>query len=442
MPVPLANDDALPAQVFGAFVAVFDAPEVKGFFDDLLNDVVVEVDVLFAPCVAPEDNGFLDVWLKADGALLTGVLVGTVDVPLKVWLKFLVRNPVLVVKLAAFGLVATVLVAVDDNGLLLPVEKIVRDEVVIALLPTWEPTLPAVVAATLVAVVAANLAPTVAATEAIPFYIKSVDYYREKMSSDDESIDLDNDHKDDKKKVNPGKEEDGFKEQEVNDIASVVATMKVPFSSIVVSKRNSGKSFMVKDLCYNLSVQKRIHQVIVMSNTSGLSLNKDYDFVDKKFLTTFAQEKIERLMKLQTKAIKAGKIREILLVLDDVIGGDGTKKAEGNRLIRSLYANGRHFHISVILLSQIANRLLEPPLRENSDYIFFSRLGMRGLETLWESIPVIRKKEFIRFASTHNKDYTFILYDNMTQSNDPIDFLYLVKADERKFLLNQKAMEK
>jgi hypothetical protein len=40
---------------------VFDAPEVKGFFDDLLNDVVVEVDVLFAPCVAPEDNGFLDV---------------------------------------------------------------------------------------------------------------------------------------------------------------------------------------------------------------------------------------------------------------------------------------------------------------------------------------------------------------------------------------------
>ena len=67
---------------------------------------------------------------------------------------------------------------------------------------------------------------------------------------------------------------------------------------------------------------------------------------------------------------------------------------------------------------------------------------MRGLETLWESIPVIRKKEFIRFASTHNKDYTFILYDNMTQSNDPMDFLYLVKADERKFLLNQKVMEK
>ena len=231
-------------------------------------------------------------------------------------------------------------------------------------------------------------------------------------------------------------------EAEVNVVSEVVKSMKVPFSSIVVSKRNSGKSFLVRDIVYNMSVQKKVHQVIVMSNTSGLSLNKDYDFLDKRFLTTFAQEKIEKLMKIQQKAIKAGKIREILLVLDDVIGGDGTKKAEGNRLIRSLYANGRHFHISIILLSQIANRLLEPPLRENSDYIFFSRLGMRGLETLWESVPVIAKKDFIRFASTHNKDYAFVLYDNMTQSNDPWDFLFLVRADERKFLLNQKTLEK
>ncbi len=239
-----------------------------------------------------------------------------------------------------------------------------------------------------------------------------------------------------------GSEASSFAEHEVNNIADVVRSMKVPFSSIVVSKRNSGKSFLVRDIVYQMSAQKRVHQVIVMSNTSGLSLNKDYDFLDKRFLTTFAQEKIEKLMKIQHKSIKAGKIREILLVLDDVIGGDGTKKAEGNRLIRSLYANGRHYHISIILLSQIANRLLEPPLRENSDYIFFSRLGMRGLETLWESIPVITKKDFIRFSSTHNKDFTFILYDNMTQSNDPMDFLFLVKAEERKFLLNQKTLEK
>jgi hypothetical protein len=229
---------------------------------------------------------------------------------------------------------------------------------------------------------------------------------------------------------------------DINPISAVAESMKVPFSSIVVSKRNSGKSFLVRDLVYNLSKLKKINQLIVMSNTSGLALNKDYDFVDKRFLTTFSQQKIEKLMKIQSKAVKQGKIREVCLVLDDVIGGEGTKKAEGNRLIRSLYANGRHYHISVILLSQIANRLLEPPLRENSDYIFFSRLGQRGLEILWESIPVIQKKDFIAFASVNNKDFTFILYDNMTQSNDPEDFLFKVKADERKFLLNQKPMEK
>lgn len=276
------------------------------------------------------------------------------------------------------------------------------------------------------------------AKNAITSTIKS-GFLVEEMSDSDESNSVKSALNDDDLSVG-GSDSSEVQEAEVNSIEEVVKTMKVPFSSIVVSKRNSGKSFLVRDLVYNMSKQQRIHQVIVMSNTSGLSLNKDYDFIDKKFLTTFAQEKIERLMKIQQKAIKAGKIREVLLVLDDVIGGDGTKKAEGNRLIRSLYANGRHYHISIVLLSQIANRLLEPPLRENSDYIFFSRLGQRGLETLWESIPVIQKKEFIRFCSTHNKDFTFILYDNMTQSNDPIDFLFLVKAEERKFLLNQKAL--
>lgn len=261
--------------------------------------------------------------------------------------------------------------------------------------------------------------------------------------SDDEELSIDlNDEVSVKGSESGSESEEENSGAAINKVADVVQAMKVPFSSIVVSKRNSGKSFLVRDIVYQMSVQKKVHQVIVMSNTSGLSLNKDYDFLDKKFLTTFAQEKIERLMKIQQKSIKAGKIREILLVLDDVIGGDGSKKAEGNRLIRSLYANGRHYHISIILLSQIANRLLEPPLRENSDYIFFSRLGQRGLETLWESVPVIAKKEFIKFASTHNKDYTFILYDNMTQSNVPMDFLFLVKADERKFLLNQKVLEK
>lgn len=222
----------------------------------------------------------------------------------------------------------------------------------------------------------------------------------------------------------------------VNNIADVVGTMRVPFSMAICSKRNSGKSFLVRHLVYELAKQKKINQVIVMSNTSGLSLNKDYDYMPKKLLTTYKEKTITKLLEVQAKDVKAGRIREVLLIMDDVIGETKDKSAEGSRMIRSLYANSRHYHISVILLSQIANRVLTPAIKENSDYLYFSRINRRGLESIWESITNMNKKDFIAFAEKNNKDYSFILYDNTAQSNKPEDFLFVVKAEEKKFLLN------
>lgn len=222
----------------------------------------------------------------------------------------------------------------------------------------------------------------------------------------------------------------------VNTIEDVVKTMRVPFSMSVCSKRNSGKSFLVRNIVYELAKQKKINQVIVMSNTSGLSLNKDYDYMPKKLLTPYKEATITKLLELQAKDVKRGKIREVLLILDDVIGETKDKSAEGSRMIRSLYANSRHYHISVILLSQIANRILTPAIKENSDYLYFSRINRRGLESIWESITNMDKKDFIAFAEKNNKNYSFILYDNTAQSNIPEDFLFVVKADEKKFKLN------
>jgi hypothetical protein len=222
----------------------------------------------------------------------------------------------------------------------------------------------------------------------------------------------------------------------INSVAEVVRTIKVPFSASICSKRNSGKSFLVRNLVYELAKQKKVNQVIVMSNTSGMSLNKDYDYMPSKLLTTFKESTITKLLEVQAKDVKRGKIREVLLIMDDVIGETKDKSGEGSRMIRSLYANSRHYHISVILLSQIANRLLTPAIKENSDYLFFSRINRRGLESIWESICNIDKKDFIAFAEKSNKDYSFILYDNTTQSNKPEDFLFIVKAEEKKFLLN------
>lgn len=231
-------------------------------------------------------------------------------------------------------------------------------------------------------------------------------------------------------------------EAHVNTVEDVVTHIKVPFSCTVVSKRNSGKSFLVRDIVYELSKQGRINQVIVMSNTSGQSLNADYDYMPPNLLMMYKEATILKIMELQQKNIKAGKIREILLVLDDVVGSDSSNSAEGSRLIRSIFANSRHYHISVILLSQIATRLLQPAIRENSDVIFFSRLNRKSLETMAEAVCNIDKKSFVAISEKNNKNYSFIFYNNQTQSNEPEDFLFVVKAKERQFMLGgAKAQE-
>lgn len=255
-----------------------------------------------------------------------------------------------------------------------------------------------------------------------------------KQQDDNESIDS-----------NPSLSDSGSESSEssepeahVNTVADVVTHIKVPFSCTVVSKRNSGKSFLVRDIVYELARQGRINQVIVMSNTSGQCLNADYDYMPPELLLMYKESTIQKMLDHQAKEIKKGNIREILLVLDDVVGSDTNNSAEGSRLIRSIFANSRHYHVSIILLSQIATRLLQPAIRENSDVIFFSRLNRKSLETMAEAVCNIDKKAFVAISEKSNKNYSFIFYNNQTQSNSPEDFLFIVKAKERKFQIGGK----
>jgi hypothetical protein len=124
-------------------------------------------------------------------------------------------------------------------------------------------------------------------------------------------------------------------------------------------------------------------------------------------------------------AVPKAKRKDILVVLDDVLGD---KSAENNALIMKFYAISRHFSCSVVILSQIANRILSPAVKQNSDYILYSRLNREQLCALFEAITNMDKKTFIKFSESVNKDYTFVIVDNTVHSSEPADFLKLIRA--------------
>jgi hypothetical protein len=210
------------------------------------------------------------------------------------------------------------------------------------------------------------------------------------------------------------------------NVETFTANVQLPFAMVVASKRNSGKTMLVSQFIKALLHQKKIFAPVIYSNTAHL--NGDYSFLPAGLVRKFNPENLKELMEKQS-AIPKNKRPALLLVLDDVLGDE---RALGNKEILYAYAMGRHINIHPILISQTANRVLTPPIRNNADYFVLSRLNRQQLGEVWESITNMEKREFIQFVEEVNKHFTFVVVDNTGHSNEPEKFLKLIRASPEK----------
>jgi hypothetical protein len=220
-------------------------------------------------------------------------------------------------------------------------------------------------------------------------------------------------------------DEERIEEDEVIDVLTVAEfsqQIAVPFSMSVASKRNTGKTLLVSVLIKALLDADAVDVVLVMSQTQHV--NDDYSFLPQRLRQSFSEDTIKKLMDLQGKVPKKQR-EQVLLVLDDVLSD---KDAERSRFIKRLYTLGRHYDISIILISQTSNVALTPAIKQNSDYLLYSRQNRYMLESIWSSVCNIDKKTFIQWSEENNKNYTFLVVDNTSQSNDPADFLLKVRV--------------
>jgi hypothetical protein len=198
--------------------------------------------------------------------------------------------------------------------------------------------------------------------------------------------------------------------------------IQVPFAMSVASKRNTGKTMLMTQFIQELLKQGRIYIAFVFSNT--YEMNGEWSFLPEKCKSKFDPDRLQALMDAQI-AIPKDKRKEILIVLDDILGD---RSVENNAIIMKFYATSRHFQCSIVLLSQIANRVLSPAVLQNSDYILYSRLNRTQLSNLFEAVTNMEKQQFIKFSEFVIKDFAFVIVDNTVQSNKPEDFLKIVRA--------------
>jgi hypothetical protein len=204
---------------------------------------------------------------------------------------------------------------------------------------------------------------------------------------------------------------------------------------VMIGKRNTGKSFLIKDLLY---YNNHFQVGTVISGTE--SANHFYgSMIPKIFIhDEFKQSIIDNVVKRQQMILK-NKNSEIskygdskidpksFLILDDCLYDSSWTK---DKNVRALFMNGRHLKMFFIISMQYPLGI-PPNLRTNIDYIFILR----------ENIVANRKRIYDNYAGMFQtfeifsqvmdqctENFECLVIDNTTKSNKLEDNVFWYKA--------------
>jgi len=199
---------------------------------------------------------------------------------------------------------------------------------------------------------------------------------------------------------------------------------------VLIGKRETGKSFLCKDILYHHS---NIPVGQVISGTEAA--NEFYSqMVPKLFIHEEYQPPIihnilkrQRMMLDKWKANKSIDPRAFL-VLDDCLYDNSWTK---DKNVRSLFMNGRHFKILFIITMQYALGI-PPNLRTNIDYIFILRENyMSNRKRLYEHYAGMfpNFEMFCQVMDQCTENFECLVIHNNAKSNKLTDQVFWYKAD-------------
>jgi hypothetical protein len=201
---------------------------------------------------------------------------------------------------------------------------------------------------------------------------------------------------------------------------------------VLIGKRETGKSFLCKDILYHHS-DIPVGQVI--SGTEAA--NQFYgSYVPKLFIhDEYSPEIIANMLKRQRLMIDKKRSSESLdprafLILDDCLY-DNTWVKDKN--VRSMFMNGRHYKLLFMITMQYALGI-PPNLRTNIDYIFILRENyVSNRKRLYEHYAGMFPNfdMFCQVMDQCTENFECLVINNNAKSNKLTDQVFWYKADKR-----------
>jgi Fe-S cluster biosynthesis and repair protein YggX len=203
---------------------------------------------------------------------------------------------------------------------------------------------------------------------------------------------------------------------------------------VLIAKRNSGKSFLIRDI---MSHNRDIPAGSVISRTDKVAHFYDKFIPSILIHDSYKSELLQKIFDRQKKSIKEGwKNKRFFLIFDDVLSEANTWKKDP--LLQDVFFNGRHYNI-LFLLAMQAPMGIVPALRSNIDYTFILKTSNHSdRKKLYEHyagvFPSMAVFEKVLDACTEN--YGCLVIDNTVNTNSISEQVFFYRADDHKeFLL-------
>lgn len=206
---------------------------------------------------------------------------------------------------------------------------------------------------------------------------------------------------------------------------------------VMIGKRNTGKSFLMKDYLY---YNQDFPTGMIISPTEEGKTNFGHYFPKMFIHYEYTKELIKKFVKRQKMITKKDEKEKLInggrsnidpnsiLVFDDCAYDDSWTKDKNMKFI---FLNGRHRHITFIFSLQDP-LIIKPVMRNNTDYVFILRdPSKNNRKRIYEHYCSILPTYdiFSKIMDNCTENYECLVLDRTVQSNKIEDQLFWYKAD-------------
>ena len=204
-------------------------------------------------------------------------------------------------------------------------------------------------------------------------------------------------------------------------------TMRPDALVLLLGKRGTGKSTLLKDICFHM--RSKVDIGMAMSPTEECTDSLSSFLPASWIYNEYKESAVSQLLETQRKQWKRGKGYNAFLILDDCMYD---KRILKSKTIRELFMNGRHRRVFFISCQQYAMDM-PPSLRSQIDYVFALRdTIISSRKKLWEQFFGFFDtfQAFSKVMDSCTNNYECLVFDGKSaKTNNIEDAIFWYKAD-------------